>query len=116
MLEADASSAASPLRQWFARLAAPARTALAEAFSGQCPNARVAEAMKQAEARVEILVGWVQLAGVVLFLLLYLTSRPAFAGAGMFEPVPVALAAWGAFVLWRLRCAYRRPASRTFMI
>jgi adenylate cyclase len=116
MLKADASSAASPLRQWLSRLAVPARAALAEAFSRQCPNARVAEAMKQAEARVEILVGWVQLAGVVLFLLLYLTSRSAFVGAGMFEPVPMALAAWGAFVLWRLRCAYRRPASRTFMI
>jgi adenylate cyclase len=120
MTPADARSASSlqPLRQLFARLAAPAGAALAEAFSASCPNARVAEAMARAEARVEILVGWVQLAGVVLFFLLYLTSRSAFAGAGAgeFEPVPLALAAWGAFVAWRLRCAYRRAPGRTFMI
>jgi hypothetical protein len=56
---ADASSApaSSTLRQRLARLAAPAGVALAEAFSRQRPNARVAEAMRLAEARVEILTG-----------------------------------------------------------
>jgi adenylate cyclase len=118
MTPAHARSTPSPqpLRQLFARLAAPAGAALAEAFSASCPNARVAEAMARAEARVEILVGWVQLAGVALFFLLYLTSRSAFAGASEFEPVPIALAAWGAFVAWRLRCAYHRAPGRLFVI
>ncbi len=118
MTPADARSAASPqpLRQLFARLAAPAGVALAEAFSAGKPNARVAEAMSRAEARIEILVGWVQLAGVALFILLYLTSRSAYAGAGAFEPVPLALGAWGVFVALRLRWAYRRAPGRGFMI
>jgi adenylate cyclase len=117
MTSADAGSAAAPqsLRQLFARLAVPAGAALAEAFSARRPNARVAEAMARAEARIEILTGWVQLSGMALFLLFYLTSRSAFAGAGTFEPVPIALAAWAAFVAWRLRCAYQRPAGRVFM-
>jgi adenylate cyclase len=115
LADASSSPASSTLRQRLARLAAPAGVSLAEAFSRQRPNARVAEAMRLAEARVEILTGWVQLFGVVLFLLLYLFSRPAFTEAGMFEPVPLALAVWAAFVAWRLRCAYVRPPGRTFM-
>lgn len=104
------------LRRLIAQLASPAGAALAEAFSASRPNARVAEAMAKAEGRVEILVGWVQLAGVGLFLVLYVTSRSAFEGAGMFEPVPLALTAWGVFVALRLRWAYRRAPGRAFMI
>src|SRR5512139_1124637 len=110
-----AATAVSHLRQLIARLAAPAGAALAEAFSASRPSVRVADAIAQAEARIEILTGWLQLAGVVLFFALYLTSRSAFAGAGMFEPVPAALAAWGLFVVWRLRCAYRGTAGPIFM-
>jgi len=116
MIEVDnRSTVLQPLSQWLTRVSSPARAALAEAFSRQRPNARVAEAMARAEQRIEILTGWVQLFGVGLFLLLYLSSRAAFAGAGMFEPVPVALAAWAAFVVWRLRCAYVQTASRGLM-
>jgi adenylate cyclase len=79
------------------------------------PNQRVAEAIARAECRVEILTGWLQLAGVVLFLALYLTSRSAFAETMRLEPVPIALAAWGAFVVWRLVLAYRGSAGRIFM-
>jgi adenylate cyclase len=116
MIEADNRSALlQSLRQWFVRVSAPACAALAEAFSGQRPNTRVAEAMAMAEQRIEILTGWVQLFGVGLFLLLYLSSRSAFAGAGMFEPVPLALATWALFVIWRLRCAYVQPLGRIFI-
>jgi adenylate cyclase len=116
MIEADNRSAIlQPFRQWFARVSAPARAALAEAFSRQRPNTRVVEAMAKAEQRIEILVGWVQLFGIGLFLLFYLSSRSAFAGAGLFEPIPLALGAWAMFVIWRLRCAYVQPLGRSFM-
>jgi adenylate cyclase len=68
---------------------------------------RAAAAVRDAEARAEVLVGWVQAGGVLVFALAYVLSRPAFADAGGPEPVPFALAAYGVFTAWRLRLAYR---------
>lgn len=98
------------------RLAEPALTALSEALHPGRPTARVAEAITRAETRVEILVGWVQLVGVGLFIALYAITRSAFSSGGSFEPVPLALGAWGIFIALRLRRAYRSAPTRRFMI
>lgn len=84
---------------------APIRQAWRELASLPAPPARVAQAIRTAERTSEILVASIQLAGVALFLLLYLVSLPAFMSAGP-QPVPVALVLYGAFVGWRLRRAY----------
>lgn len=75
------------------------------------PPERVARAIREAEATSEIMVAWVQLAGVAAFLIFYLASRPAFDMAMGLEPVPAALLLYGAFVSWRLRHAYAGTLS-----
>jgi adenylate cyclase len=70
------------------------------------PPERVARAIREAEAASEILVAWVQLAGVAAFLLFYFATLPAFDMAKGLEPVPLALLAYGGFVGWRLNRAY----------
>jgi adenylate cyclase len=75
------------------------------------PPERVQRAIREAEAASEILVGWVQLAGVAFFLLLYVASLSAFEMRMSVEPVPVALALYAAFVGWRLNRAYAGPLS-----
>jgi adenylate cyclase len=75
------------------------------------PPERVLRAIREAESVSEILVGWVQLAGVVFFFVLYAASLPAFDMRMSLEPVPVALALYGAFVAWRLNRAYAGALS-----
>ena len=71
------------------------------------PPERVARAIRQAESVSEILVAWVQLAGVGAFFALYVASHAAFDVTRMvLEPVPVALALYCTFVIWRLNRAY----------
>lgn len=72
---------------------------------------QVASAVRAAEARAEVLVGWIQVGGVLVFAAGYALSRPAFAQAGGPEPVPLALAVYGLFTAWRLRLAYRGPLN-----
>lgn len=119
MSTADASplTASRRVRQLVARLWTPAAMALAAAFAPVRPSPRVAEAIARAEAQIEILVGWLQLAGVALFFALWLTSRGAFMSAHVagIEPVPIALAFWAMFVTWRLIGAYHRSSNRIFM-
>lgn len=67
---------------------------------------RVASAIAETETVAEILVAWVQLAGVALFLAIYALSYGAFEMRRGLEPVPLALLAYGGFVLWRMRLAY----------
>lgn len=74
------------------------------------PPERVLRAIRDTESVAEILVGWVQLAGVAFFLLLYAISLPAFMSMGL-QPVPIALAFYGAFVAWRLNRAYAAALS-----
>jgi adenylate cyclase len=86
--------------------AAPLRRLWEELRSPPPTPARVARAIQDAEAASEIVVAWLQLAGVVVFLTLYLATLPAFAMRLGLEPVPVALILYGAFVWWRLNRAY----------
>jgi adenylate cyclase len=75
------------------------------------PSQRVERAISDAEQISEILVAWVQLAGVAFFLVLYAASLPAFDMRMGLEPVPLALALYGGFVGWRLNRAYRTPLT-----
>ncbi len=94
---------------------APVKKVWRELTHPPMPPERVARAIREAEAISEIMVAWVQLAGVAAFLLFYLASLPAFDMSMGFEPVPVALLAYGAFVGWRLRQAYAGTLSPGLM-
>ncbi len=108
---------AANLRSFVSRPAlAPLRAALHDALHPPAPSARVARAIAETEQTSEILVDWVQLAGVTLFLVLYALSRGAFAMEKGVEPAPIALAIYGAFVVWRLTQAYCGPLSRRALI
>lgn len=94
-------------RDFFARpWTAPLVQAAGELRSPPQPSLRVAAAIRAAEAVSEILVAWVQLAGVATFLLLYFLSRGAFAMPNAVEPVPLVLAAYLVWTGWRLNRAY----------
>lgn len=107
---------ASLLERWRALISRPAtaplRTVWAEVANPPQAPARVVRAIRDAEGISEILVAWVQLAGVAFFLVLYLASLAAFDFKRMaIEPVPVALVLYGAFVTWRLHRAYAGDLS-----
>ncbi|KAB2847092.1 MAG: adenylate/guanylate cyclase domain-containing protein, partial [Hyphomicrobiaceae bacterium] len=69
---------------------------------------RVRRLIHQHESEGERLIGWAQLALVITFAILYsLARRPADASMGLFTPVPVALAMYGAFTVARLYLSYR---------
>lgn len=73
--------------------------------------ARVATRVQALEVASEILVGWIQLAVVVGFSVVYLLSRKTFHADAPFHPVPWVLAAYFAFTLVRLTLAYRNRLS-----
>lgn len=91
---------------WMGPALEPIRTAIRDLRRPPRPGPRICEAIAEAERTSEILVSWVQLAGVGLFAVLYLASHTAFTGRAGFEPVPMLLSAYGCFVLWRMRRAY----------
>jgi hypothetical protein len=75
-------------RAWAARpFAAPLRQVWSELAHPVAPPERVVRAIRVAEGASEILVAWVQLAGVAFFLLVYAASLPAFDMRIGFEPV-----------------------------
>lgn len=80
--------------------------------AGRAPAAlpaRVRNAIRVQERSSEILIGWAQLAIVVIFGSLYaLAPKAADSDRLMFEPVPYALAAYFLFIVIRLALAYRR--------
>jgi adenylate cyclase len=84
---------------WLSRLARSARRA-------ELP-ARIEARVRAQEEASEILVGWVQLAVVVGFSLVYLVAPKTFSAAAPFQPVPWVLAAYLAFTLVRLALAHR---------
>jgi adenylate cyclase len=90
--------------------AAPLKRVWAELTQPPMPPERVIRAIREAESVSEILVGWVQLVGAAFFLLLYALSLPAFMTMGL-QPVPIALALYGAFLAWRLSRAYADALS-----
>src|SRR5258705_13484697 len=69
--------------------------------------ARVATRVEAQEVASEILVGWIQLAIVVGFSIVYLLSPKTFHADAPFRPVPWVLAAYLGFTLLRLTLAYR---------
>jgi adenylate cyclase len=73
--------------------------------------ARIAIRVRAQEEASEILVGWVQLAVVVGFSIVYLVSPKTFRADAPFQPVPWALATYLAFTLLRLTLAYRHRLS-----
>jgi adenylate cyclase len=76
---------------------------------------RVREAIARQQDRSEILIGWVQLAVVGTFAVLYwVAPRPADPDIA-FQPVPLVLAAYGAFTLGRLVAAYRMRLPPWFL-
>jgi adenylate cyclase len=72
---------------------------------------RIATRIRAQEEASEILVGWIQLAVVVGFSLVYLASPKTFSADAPFRPVPWVLAAYFAFTLLRLSLAYRHRLS-----
>jgi adenylate cyclase len=73
--------------------------------------ARIATRIRAEEAASEILVGWVQLAVVVGFSIVYLLAPKTFTAAAPFRPVPWVLGAYLAFTLLRLTLAYQHRLS-----
>ncbi len=69
--------------------------------------ARIAVRVRAQEEASEILVGWVQLAVVLGFSIVYLVAPKTFTEAAPFRPVPWVLAAYLAFTLVRLTLAHR---------
>lgn len=109
-------SLATSLRQVGARpFAAPLRQVWRELTRPIAAPERVLRAISEAEQASEIVVGWVQLAGVGFFLALYTASLSAFDMRAGLQPVPIALALYAAFVAWRLRRAYAGPLTRVIL-
>lgn len=79
--------------------------------------ARAAAAVREQEASSEILIGWVQLAIVLIFATLY-TLAPTAEGSlsGAVRPVPIALAAYFTFTVVRLGLAYQRFTPDWFLV
>jgi len=69
--------------------------------------ARIATRIRAQEEASEILVGWIQLAVVLGFSLVYVASPKTFSADAPFRPVPWVLAAYFAFTLLRLALAHR---------
>ncbi len=75
--------------------------------SGHLPE-RVKAQIRHAQEESEILIGWVQLAGVGFFAFVYTLAPKTFDPDAMFAPVPWALGFYFAFTLVRLALAHRR--------
>ena len=69
--------------------------------------ARIQARVRAQEEASEILVGWIQLAVVVGFSIVYLLAPKTFSDAAPFRPVPWVLGAYLAFTLLRLTLAHR---------
>lgn len=91
------------------RRANPARGNL---FSSPEAPARIRAAVDAYEAQSERIVGWVQLAGIAAFASLYAATYFTFEVHHALEPVPIALAFYGGFTLWRVRASYRSRLTR----
>ena len=72
---------------------------------------RVEEQFRAQQYQSEILIGWVQAAGIVLFAIVYFAGPEELHVAEELKPVPMALAAYGCFVALRLFLAYRNRLS-----
>jgi adenylate cyclase len=94
---------------------AAAREWLSSAALAGVPQ-HVCRRIAEQRRRNEIFAGWVQLGLVAVFALLYAFSRKTFSpGAGV-EPVPWALAVYGAFTLLRLHLAFRDRLTHSLLM
>ena len=95
----------------------PAATAdAAEVYSNRDRSAmklphRVIEVVREQQNAGERLVGWFQLAAVVLFGLLYTAAPKTFSAETPFEPVPWVLGTYLLLTFLRLILAYRKTLS-----
>lgn len=88
-----------------------ARGAIASLLAAPPAPPRIRAAVDAYEAESERIVGWIQLAGVIIFTSLYAATYASFEVHHTIEPAPAALALYGVLTLWRLRCAYRGRLS-----
>jgi len=79
------------------------------------PPERVRWLIVEQQVRSEILIGWVQFAVVLFFLVLYTVSAKTSAGT-RFLPVPWVLGAFLGFTLIRLAAAHRRWLSAPLLV
>ncbi|MBI4183617.1 MAG: adenylate/guanylate cyclase domain-containing protein [Proteobacteria bacterium] len=77
--------------------------------------AQVEAAIRAEQHASEIVVGWIQLAVVATFAVLYTLSPKTFVAGTTFAPVPYVLAAYALFTLVRLWLAYRRGLPGWFI-
>ena len=78
--------------------------------------ARVRSTIARQEEDSEKLIGWVQLAIVIVFTVLYTVAPKTFdERAALFEPVPLALGGYALFTLIRLALAYRKRLPDWFL-
>lgn len=68
---------------------------------------RVMEGIRRQQASSEVLIGWVQLAVVLIFATLYTIAPKTFTAEADFAPVPWALAIYFTFTVIRLLLAHR---------
>ena len=84
------------------------------ATRGRLP-ARVRQQVTRQQDATERLIGWVQLAVVLVFGVLYWLSPKTFEAHDTFQPVPYALAAYLGFTLIRLSASYRTHLPDWFL-
>ena len=92
-------------------LSIPWKSQLVRLTEGVQLPARIAARCQAEEEASEILVGWIQLAVVLGFSIVYLIAPKTFSASAPFQPVPWVLAAYLAFTLLRLTLAYRHRLS-----
>lgn len=85
-----------------------------ERVDGHLPS-RVRRSIDDQQVQAEILIGWVQLALVVFFLVLY-TIAPKTSAGTPFTPVPYVLAIYFLFTVVRLFLAYAGMLPRWFVL
>ena len=84
------------------------------ATRGRLPE-RVRRQVTRQQDATERLIGWVQLAVVLVFGVLYWLSPKTFEAHDTFQPVPYALAAYLGFTLIRLSASYRTHLPDWFL-
>ena len=84
------------------------------ATRGRLP-ARVRRQVTRQQDATERLIGWVQLAVVLVFGVLYWLSPKTFEAHDTFQPVPYALAGYLGFTLIRLSASYRTHLADWFL-
>lgn len=80
----------------------------------QLPD-RVREAIRRQQALSEVIIGWIQLAVVATFCILYTLAPKTFSSDATFEPVPWVLACYLAFTVLRLVLAHRGKLPDWFL-